>query len=153
MNISINDMQKLYDEKQNKKKTTYNKILQRVIKTMKDNAIIGETKCVYQIPELIFGMPVINKDECINYINNILKEKGFNCFFVKPNYILIMWKLENKLIKQNQKLLENNYFPNNNSNNNNCYYSNNVIDQLNTKNQENKKSVENIKIPTNIFNN
>ena len=36
MNISINDMQNLYDEKQNKKKTTYNKILQRVIKTMKD---------------------------------------------------------------------------------------------------------------------
>ena len=113
---------------------------------MKENAIIGETKCVYQIPEIIFGMPVINKDECINYINNILKEKGFNCFFIKPNYILIMWQLENKLIKQNKKLLEN-------KNNNNCYYSNNVIEQLNTKNMETKKSVEEIKIPTNIFNN
>ena len=148
MNISINDMQNLYDKKQNKKKDTYNKILERVIRTMKENAIIGETKCVYQIPEIIFGMPVINKEECITYINNILKEKGFNCFFIKPNYILIMWKLENKLIKQNNKLLENK-----NKSYNNCYYSNNVIDQLNTKNMEGKKSVEEIKIPTNIFNN
>ena len=147
MNISVNDMQNLYDKKQNKKKDTYNKILERVIRTMKENAIIGETKCVYQIPEIIFGMPVINKDECIHYINNILKEKGFNCFFIKPNYILIMWKLENKLIKQNQKLIENK----NNNLNNNCYYSNNVIEQLNNKNIQTNKSVEEIKIPTNIF--
>ena len=149
MNISVNDMQNLYDEKQNKKKITYNKILERVIRTMKENAMIGETKCVYQIPEIIFGMPVINKDECINYINNILKEKGFNCVFIKPTYILIMWKLENKLIKQNQKLIENK----NNNFNNNCYYTNNVIEQLNNKNSRTKKSVEEIKIPTNIFNN
>ena len=51
MNISVNDMQNLYDKKQNKKKDTYNKILERVIRTMKENAIIGETKCVYQIKE------------------------------------------------------------------------------------------------------
>jgi len=147
MNISVNDMQNIYDEKQNNKKKTYDKILERVIRTMKEHAITGQTKCVYQIPEIIFGMPIINKDECINYINNILKEKGFNSFYIKPNFILIIWTLENKLLKSNQKLLGNNL------SNNNCYYSNNVMQQLNTKNEIKNKSVDEIKIPTNIFNN
>ena len=144
MNISKNDIQKYYDNKQMKKKKTYNKILLRVMRLMKETAEKGKNMCMFVVPEIILGMPVYDVNECILYIQDILKEKDFESAKAEPNIILIFWKLENKLIKnkqhQNQHCIENNSPQ--------MYKQNNITD--NTKTIE-YNSVRNIDVPQTFF--
>ena len=101
MDVSLHNIQKIYDDKQNKKKELYNKIYIRAITLMKESAQIGKNMCMYVIPELILGMPIYNLQECLHYISDNLKTKGFHNVIAKPNVIFIFWKLKNKLIKYN----------------------------------------------------
>ena len=144
MNISKNDIQKYYDDKQMKRKKTYNKIILRVMRLMKETAEKGKTMCMYVVPDIILGMPLYNITECVLYIQNILKDKGFESAYAEPNIILIFWKLENKLIKQkiNQKRLENK--------DPQIYQHNNISEQNNTKTVE-YNSVRNISVPQTFF--
>ena len=144
MNISKNDIQKYYDDKQIKKKKTYNKIILRVMRLMKETAEKGKSMCMYVVPNIILGMPLYNINECVLYIQNILKDKGFESAYAEPNIILIFWQLENKLIKQkiNQPRLENK-IPQ-------MYEQNNVSKQDNTKTVE-YNSIRNISVPQTFF--
>lgn len=145
MNISKNDIQKYYDDKQMKKKKTYNKILLRVMRLMKETAEKGKNMCMFVVPGIILGMPIYDVNECILYIQDILKEKGFESAKAEPNIILIFWKLENKLIKnkqgQSQHCIENNSPQ--------MYKQNNITDN-NTKTVE-YNSVRNIDVPQTFF--
>ena len=69
MNISKNDIQKYYDDKQMKRKKTYNKIILRVMRLMKETAEKGKTMCMYVVPDIILGMPLYNITECVLYIH------------------------------------------------------------------------------------
>jgi len=144
MNISKNDIKKYYDDKQIKKKKTYNKIILRVMRLMKETAEKGKSMCMYVVPDIILGMPLYNINECVLYIQNILKDKGFESAYAEPNIILIFWQLENKLIKQkiNQPRLENK-IPQ-------MYEQNNVSKQDNTKTVE-YNSIRNISVPQTFF--
>jgi hypothetical protein len=143
MNISKDDIQKCYDEKQMKRKETYNKIALRVMRLMKESAEKGKSMCMYVVPGIILGMPVYNVKECMFYIRDILKEKGFETAIVDPDIILIFWILENKLIKHNTNYdrLENKV-----SN----VYQHNISEQDNSKTVE-YNSVRNIAVPQTFF--
>ena len=99
---------------------------------------------MYVVPDIILGMPLYNINECVLYIQNILKDKGFESAYAEPNIILIFWQLENKLIKQkiNQPRLENK-IPQ-------MYEQNNVSKQDNTKTVE-YNSIRNISVPQTFF--
>lgn len=139
MNISRDDIQKCYDEKQMKKKKTYNKIVLRVMRLMKETAEKGKSMCMYVVPGIILGMPLYNVKECMIYIHDTLKEREFESAIVEPNIILIFWKLENKLIKTNK---------NDNRLEDKIYNSNNIQDNHKTIQYN---SVKNIKVPQTFF--
>jgi hypothetical protein len=144
MNISKNDIQKYYDDKQMKKKKTYNKIVLRIMRLMKETAEKGKNMCMYVVPEIILGIPIYDINECIMYIRDILKDKGFESAAADPNIIIIFWKLENKLIKpkviQNQNTIENGSPQ--------VYNQNNLTDHTKTIEYN---SVRNIDIPQTFF--
>tara|TARA_B100001123_G_scaffold445723_1_gene598067 strand:+ start:2433 stop:2816 length:384 start_codon:yes stop_codon:yes gene_type:complete len=95
----MRDIQNIYDKKQTKKQEYYNQIMVKIINLMKKSAEEGKNMCIYVIPNLIFGMPIYNLDECMLYIISNLKQNGFECTYALPNIILVFWKLENKLLK------------------------------------------------------
>lgn len=144
MNISKDDIQKCYDEKQMKKKKTYNKIALRVMRLMKETAEKGKSMCMYVVPGIILGMPVYNVKECMFYIRDILKDRDFETAIVEPDIILVFWKLENKLIKHNTNYdrLENKV--------SHMYQHNNISEQNNSKTIEHN-SVRNIAVPQTFF--
>ena len=144
MNLSKDDIQKYYDEKQMKKKKIYNKIVLRVTRLMKETAEKGKSMCMYVVPEIILGMPIYDVKECVLYIQDILKDKGFESARAEPNIILIFWKLENKLIKHktNQNMIQNKSPQ--------MYQHNNISEPDNTKTVE-YNSVRNIDIPQTFF--
>lgn len=145
MNISNQDIQKYYDEKQLKKKKTYNKIILRIMRLMKETAENGKNMCMYVVPEIILGMPIYNMKECILYIQNILEQKGFQSAYAEPNIILIFWKLENKLIKKDINYQSNFKIENKKST---IYQSNNISDNVKTVNYN---SVKEINVPQTFF--
>ena len=95
----MRDIQTIYDKKQTKKQDYYNQIMVKIINLMKKSAEEGKNMCMYVVPNLIFGMPIYNLDECMLYIISNLKQSGFECTYAVPNIILVFWKLENKLLK------------------------------------------------------
>ena len=145
MNISNQDIQKYYDEKQLKKKKTYNKIILRIMRLMKETAENGKNMCMYVVPEIILGMPIYNMKECILYIQNILEQKGFQSANAEPNIILIFWKLENKLIK---KEINEQYNFKIEDKKSTMYQSNNISDNVKTVNYN---SVKEINVPQTFF--
>lgn len=145
MNISNQDIQKYYDEKQLKKKKTYNKIILRIMRLMKETAENGKNMCMYVVPEIILGMPIYNMKECILYIQNILEQKGFQSAHAEPNIILIFWKLENKLIKKEINDQSNFKIEDKKST---IYQSNNISDNVKTVNYN---SVKEINVPQTFF--
>lgn len=149
MNISKNDIQKFYDDKQLKKKKIYNKILIRICRLMKETAEKGKNMCMFIVPEIILGMPIYNTKECMYYIEGILKEKDFETTLAEPNIIMIFWKLENKLIKvkHNKNMIENKVSDNKIPR---MYNQNNILEKETKKDIE-YNSVKNIDIPQTFF--
>ena len=141
MNISKNDIQKYYDDKQLKKKKVYNKILKRVYRLMKETAEKGKNMCMFIVPEIILGMPVYNTQECMLYIQGVLKDKGFESTLAEPNIIMIFWNLENKLIKTDNTLK---------TINDKIYERDNILEKEPIKKEE-YNSVKNITIPQTFF--
>ena len=141
MNISRDDIQKCYDEKQMKKKKTYNKIVLRVMRLMKETAEKGKNMCMFIVPEIILGMPVYNTQECMLYIQGVLKDKGFESTLAEPNIIMIFWNLENKLIKTDNTLK---------TINDKIYERDNILEKEPIKKEE-YNSVKNITIPQTFF--
>lgn len=105
MDITIKDIQTIYDKKQTKKQEYYDKIMIKIIELMKKTAEEGKNMCMYVVPNIILGMPIYNINECMFYLLSNLKQNGFECTYALPNIIMIFWKLENKLLK-NIKLVK-----------------------------------------------
>jgi hypothetical protein len=48
--------------------------------------------CIFTCPSVVFGLPLFNMYDCINYIITKLVEKGFEVHLAVPNNIYISWK-------------------------------------------------------------
>jgi len=123
LTLNINKLRSEVEARENRKFKTFDKVLelcnQRILYS---NEKTNDLCCVFQCPNVVFGLPLYNINECIQYIMEKLVEKGFVVSFTYPNNIYISWKPYNE-----QKQLE--------------YYNNNEIQQSIPKYRmlENKK--------------
>jgi hypothetical protein len=71
----------------------YKKILNRVHTKIKMVARqkINNDYLFYIVPEVIFGFPKYNLNECIAYLIEKLQENGFNVKYTHPNLLFISW--------------------------------------------------------------
>lgn len=93
----------IYKKKEKDKEKNRNKIFFLISKKcfdkIKETSENNQLYCFYNIPEYIPGFPLFNMTDCVLYLLNILKEKGFICRYV-DNYILyITWNVPNKKYK------------------------------------------------------
>ena len=101
-NFSINEIHKNHKEREKRRLEIYDKILIRCLKKVKESSSKEDTYCFFEMPEYLPGMPLYNMTECLMYILNLLKQKGFNARYVDPFLIYIMWNLP----KNNYKMIE-----------------------------------------------
>ena len=47
--------------------------------------------CFYVIPKFIYGIPLYNLEECLNYIVTHLNKNGFTVNYTHPNLLFISW--------------------------------------------------------------
>ena len=94
--MSFLNLEELNDEnKVNCKKEAFNKILELCHKKIRHLNKSGVQECLYLPPKLLFGYPLYNYNEIIQYIINSLYKNGL---YVKwdnwNNQIYISWKKE-----------------------------------------------------------
>lgn len=100
--FSIQDIHKKQKDRENNRISIYKKIASKCFKKIKETSLNECTFCFYQLPEYIPGLPIYNITECVMFILNLLKEKGFNARYCEGFYIYISWNLP----KPNLKLIE-----------------------------------------------
>jgi hypothetical protein len=92
--INIDKLRNEVTAREDRKIKTFEHILdmcyQKIINTNKTS---NNCCCTFVCPNLVFGLPLFNLDECIIFIMKKLNEKGFNIHLAIPNKLFISWKV------------------------------------------------------------
>jgi hypothetical protein len=89
--FSVNELHKKEMERIQNRKQIYNKVGEKCFKKIKDTSLTNEKVCFFTLPEYIPGLPIYNMTECVMFLLNLLKEKGFKARYVDPFMIFISW--------------------------------------------------------------
>jgi len=100
--FSIQEIHKKQKDRETNRINIYKKIGSKCFKKIKETAQSEQTYCFFDIPEYIPGLPLYNMTECVMFLLNLLKEKGFNSRYCDGFKLFISWNLP----KPNLKLIE-----------------------------------------------
>lgn len=91
--LNIDELFELEYEKQDARMHTYNKVLTRVHRAIKQrNRIRPQDKfCYFSFPDILVGCPLYNKEECIKYVLDKLAGDNFKAVYVHPSMLVISW--------------------------------------------------------------
>ena len=78
-------------ERDDRKKITFDKVFLKIEKKIVLSSAANYYYCWYSIPEFIVGLPMYSLKECKEYIENRLKNDGFETEFFEPNILLVKW--------------------------------------------------------------
>ena len=109
--ININQLHQINEKRAKDRIASYEKILQKCHQKIKSTSLKpkGNTFCFYVVPNLVFGVPIFNQNECIVYIVQALIKNGFYVVYTHPNLIYISWfqrqnSLEYKKKKKEERI-------------------------------------------------
>ena len=91
--IDINDLHRKSREQRENKIKIYDEVLKKGhhrIKLVSELAPMTQW-CFFMIPKVMFGMPLYNLAECVEYLVKMLSENGFKVAYTHPNLLLITW--------------------------------------------------------------
>ena len=91
--IDISELHKKSREQREKKIKIYEEVLKKChhrIKLVSELAPMNQW-CFFMIPKVMFGMPLYNLAECVEYLVRMLSDNGFKVAYTHPNLLLITW--------------------------------------------------------------
>ena len=94
--ISINELYKIQEKKEIDKIKIYKLILSKFYEKIIYLSKMGRIELFYQLPDILYGLPLYDKNACICYIIYNLRKKGFFVKYIHPNGIHINWNKEKK---------------------------------------------------------
>lgn len=91
--INIDELHKKTREQREKKIKIYEEVLKKCHHRIKLVASLTPMNqwCFYLIPKVLFGMPLYNLAECVEYLVKMLSDNGFKVAYTHPNLLLITW--------------------------------------------------------------
>lgn len=95
--IDINDLHQKTRELKERKLKIYDQVLKKChhrIKLVSKLTPLNQW-CFYIIPKVLFGIPLYNLSECVEYLVKMLSQNGFKVAYTHPNLLLITWFEEN----------------------------------------------------------
>ena len=91
--IDISELHKKTREQREKKIKIYEEVLKKChhrIKLVSKLTPMNQW-CFYLIPKVLFGIPLYNLGECVEYLVRMLSDNGFKVAYTHPNLLLITW--------------------------------------------------------------
>jgi hypothetical protein len=89
--LNIYDLYRNINDKKEKKNISYNEVLYKIHDKIKRTSEKERYKLVYEIPEVIFGLPSYDLNMCIAYIMKQLRSNGFLVKYYFPKILYISW--------------------------------------------------------------
>lgn len=89
--LHVKDLLRAADQRKKNRQRSFEQVLTNIYTRMKSLAGIRHTRCMYQVPEFMFGYPLYTLNECIAYIHDRLSSQGFVCTYYFPNVLYISW--------------------------------------------------------------
>lgn len=92
--INISDLSKKKKERKETRNKVYKMILEKCTKKIidKSNSLSNEEYIYYDIPQVIFGFPLINKEECSLFLIKELVKNKFIVKYLGNGILFISWK-------------------------------------------------------------
>jgi len=84
----------MVNDKKEKRTCCYEKVLDMVHNKIKRSAQEKSLRCLFEVPNYVFGFPLFNLNDCIEYVVGELKMNGFVVNYYFPNKIYISWDFE-----------------------------------------------------------
>ncbi len=100
---SVQDIFKTQKDKEKQRLRIYESILSKCFKKIKESSIHEEFFCLFPLPEYLPGYPLYNMTQCVTFILNSLKDKGFHARYVDPFLIFISWTLPKPELRRAEK--------------------------------------------------
>ena len=92
--FSVNDLQKKAKNREQNRNKIYYKISKKCFEKIKEMSDNEQNYCFFKIPEYIPGYPLFNMTECVLYLLNLLKDKGFHSRYVDGYMLYISWNIQ-----------------------------------------------------------
>jgi hypothetical protein len=96
LSININKLRNEVELREQKKHKIFDKILElcynRILNSNQKN---DDYSCTYIVPNVVFGLPLYDVNDCVTFIINKLIDKGFDVVYAFPTTIHISWKPKN----------------------------------------------------------
>lgn len=88
------DIRQLYasqTRRENSKRGLYEVVVEKVHHRIQTVAARSETRCIFQVPPYMIGMPLYDAFQCSGYVIQRLKNEGFIVQYAHPNVLAINW--------------------------------------------------------------
>lgn len=92
--INILDLHRSINEKKMRTNECFDKILDICHKKIQAGADSQKMNCFIEVPSYVFGYPIFNFNNCIEYVYNSLKKNGFLVKYYFPKYLYVSWDFE-----------------------------------------------------------
>jgi len=107
INFNIERLIKLREERKRKILVQYEKIFNMCLKKISLANNLNYTEVIYDIPEAIYGHFDYNPNDCLEYVNNKLKNMHLDTIYMGDKQIYVSWiNLEDNM-KKIQEEIEN----------------------------------------------
>lgn len=93
--VKAHELIKQQKEREERKKKTFDKIYSVIEKKITLASAGDYYYTWYQIPEFLVGLPLYSVEDCRKYIQEKLKNNGFETEFFSPNILLMKWFVKN----------------------------------------------------------
>lgn len=92
--INILDLHRTINEKKMRTSECYDKILDICHKKIQTGADNQRMNCFIEVPSYVFGYPIFNFNNCIEYVYNSLRKNGFLVKYYFPKYLYVSWDFD-----------------------------------------------------------
>lgn len=92
--ISVSELQKDQDSRNDMKKKTYDKILEDLTRIIKNRAQLGQKECFLSVPAFIIGKPLYNVRQATKYVIYKMRRNGFEVYDGGANEIYVSWRVK-----------------------------------------------------------
>jgi hypothetical protein len=103
--LQAKELWKAEDERKSHRMKAMRPVLAGLFNDIKRHAQINPESpmMAFNVPSFVFGYPLFDHDEAINYIQETLEEQGFKVWRAPPAYLMISWM---KPVKQTREAVK-----------------------------------------------
>jgi hypothetical protein len=104
--ISVTELQKDQDNRNDIKKKTYEKILVDLTRIVKNRAQLGQKECFLNVPAFVIGKPLYSVRQATKYVIHKMRHNGFEVYDGGGNEIYVSWRVNKEKKASKSKVPE-----------------------------------------------